>query len=535
MSKWIFVTGGVASSLGKGVSGASIGKLMQLNGFSVTMAKFDPYFNVDPGTMNPYQHGEVYVASDGAETDLDLGYYERFLGIRTTKANTNTSGDIYKTVIEREIKGYYKGNTVQVIPHITDEIKRRFRIFEDMVDVAIIEIGGTVGDIEGLPFLEAIRQFRQEHPRNDVLCVHLTLVPFIGAAGELKTKPTQHSVSKLRDAGIIPDIIICRTEKHIDDAIKKKIALFCNVKKEAVIEASDCPSVYHIPELFHRQNVDGIVMKLFGLEPKKPLDTAWFSAVEKTDGNGCAHIGIIGKYTGMKDAYKSISESLHIAGIEKGIKIKEEYLDSEDPALESKISALDGIIIPGGYGYRGVEGKISAIKYAREHGLPFFGICLGMQCCVIEAARNMAGIKDATSSEFDPEAANPVIAMLDEQKAVTKIGGTQRCGEYSAKLKEGSLAHRLYGSPDITERHRHRYEFNPEYVETLEKAGLKVSAYHAGFLPEIVEIENHPFFIGVQFHPEFGCSIGKPNPIFAGFVEAAALLRREKAEADGAR
>lgn len=522
MSKWIFVTGGVASSLGKGVSGASIGKLMQLNGFSVTMAKFDPYFNVDPGTMNPYQHGEVYVASDGAETDLDLGYYERFLGIRTTKANTNTSGDIYKTVIEREMKGYYKGNTVQVIPHITDEIKRRFLVFENTVDIVIIEIGGTVGDIEGLPFLEAIRQFKLEHPKNDVLCVHLTLVPFIGAAGELKTKPTQHSVSKLRDAGVTPDIIICRTEKHIDDDIKKKIALFCNVKRDAVIEAGDCPSIYHIPERFHEQNVDGIVMKFFGIQPKKALDTGWFFSVNATDKNGSARIGIIGKYTGLKDAYKSISESLNIAGIEKGIKINEEYLDSEDPDLENKISDLNGIIIPGGYGYRGVEGKISAIKYAREHKLPFLGICLGMQCCVIEAARNMAGIKDATSAEFDPEANNPVIAMLNEQKAVTKIGGTQRCGEYTAKLKVGSLAHKLYGSTDITERHRHRYEFNPEYVGALEKAGLKVSGYHANLLPEIVEIENHPFFIGVQFHPEFGSQIGKPNPVFAGFVEAAA-------------
>ena len=522
MSKWIFVTGGVASSLGKGVSGASIGKLMQLHGFTVTMAKFDPYFNVDPGTMNPFQHGEVYVASDGAETDLDLGYYERFLGIRTTKAHTNTSGDIYKTVIEQEIKGYYKGNTVQVVPHITDEIKRRFRIFEDKADVVIIEIGGTIGDIEGLPFLEAIRQFRHEHPKDDVICVHLTLVPFIGAAGELKTKPTQHSVSKLRDAGIIPDIIICRTEQHMDDDIKKKIALFCNVRKDAVVEACDCPSIYYLPQQFHEQDVDDIVLKLLKLEPKKTFDSTWFSKVADTDCKQKATIGIIGKYIGMKDAYKSISESLHIAGIEKSISIEEVYIDSDDQELEEKITSLDGIIIPGGYGARGTEGKINAIKYARENNIPFLGICLGMHCCVIEAARNLAGIKDATSAEFDPQSQYPVIAMLDEQKAVTNVGGTQRSGEYETKIKEGSLAHKLYGTLNIVERHRHRYEFNPTYINTIENAGLSISGYYDNFLPEIVEIANHPFFIGVQFHPEFSSSIGKPNPLFAGFTEAAA-------------
>lgn len=527
MSKWIFVTGGVASSLGKGVSGASIGKLMQLHGYTVTMAKFDPYFNVDPGTMNPFQHGEVYVASDGAETDLDLGYYERFLGIRTTKANTNTSGDIYKTVIEREIKGYYKGNTVQVVPHITDEIKRRFRIFEDKVDIVIIEIGGTIGDIEGLPFLEAIRQFKQEHQKNDVICVHLTLVPYIEAAGELKTKPTQHSVSKLRDAGIAPDIIICRTEKHMDSDIRKKIALFCNVRKEAVIEACDCPSIYHLPEQFHNQNVDDIVMKRLQIESKKPFDSSWFSKVIHTNGKGSASIGIIGKYVGMKDAYKSISESLHIAGIEKGISIEEIYIDSEDPHIEEKLSALDGIIIPGGYGARGTEGKINAIKYSRENKVPFLGICLGMHCCIIEAARNLAGIKDATSAEFDPETKTPVVAMLNEQKAITNAGGTQRCGEYQAVIKEGTVAHKLYANTNITERHRHRYEFNPAYIREIEKAGLTVSAYYEELLPEIVEISDHPFFIGVQFHPEFNSSIGKPHPLFSGLIEAAAAKHKQ--------
>lgn len=521
MSKWIFVTGGVASSLGKGVTGASIGKLLQLHGYNVTMAKFDPYFNVDPGTMNPYQHGEVYVAADGAETDLDLGYYERFLGIRATKANTNTSGDIFKTVIEKEIKGYYKGNTVQVVPHITDEIKRRFNIFKDNVDVAIIEIGGTVGDIEGLPFLEAIRQFRQELPKDDVLSIHLTLIPFIDAAGELKTKPTQHSVSKLREAGISPDMIICRTEKPLDADLKRKIALFCSVKEHSVIEATDCPSIYHIPEQLHRQSVEKLVMKKLNLQPKKDFDDTWFQKVSNSKINATVNIAIIGKYTEHKDAYKSISESLLIAGIDKNIKVNQVYLDSDDDNLIEKLKSVDGIIIPGGYGYRGVEGKISAVKYARENNIPFFGICLGMHCVVIEAARNLAGIENATSQEFDENAENPVIAILNEQKITTLIGGTQRCGEYVSKIKSNTLAYKLYNTDSVTERHRHRYEFNPKYIERLENAGLKVSAYFEDILPEIVEIENHPFFIAVQFHPEFTSYIGKPNPIFAGFVEAA--------------
>ncbi len=521
MAKWIFVTGGVASSLGKGVSGASIGKLLQLNGFKVTMAKFDPYFNVDPGTMNPYQHGEVFVAADGAETDLDLGYYERFLGINTTKANTNTSGDIYQTVIEREIKGYYKGNTVQVIPHITDEIKDRFKALEKDFDVVIVEIGGTVGDIEGLPFLEAIRQFRHEMPKNDTLCIHLTLLPYIGAAGELKTKPTQHSVSKLRDAGIMADVIICRTEYSVTDDIKAKIALFCNVQRNAVIEAKDTKSIYHVPQLFREQEVDKLVMKRLGLEPKQDFDNSWFDLVSHDKHKHNIKIGVVGKYVGLKDAYKSISESLYIAGLSTQIKVEDVYFDAEDENLIDKIKHVDGLIVAGGYGYRGVEGKISAIKHCRENNIPFLGICLGMQCTVIEAARNLAGIPDATSSEFDENTNSPVIAMLNEQKTVTDAGGTQRAGEYKATLKKGSLANKLYGADNIVERHRHRYEYNPEYVERLENAGLTVSGYHAGVIPEIVEVEGHPFFIGVQFHPEFGCSVGKPNPLFKGLVEAA--------------
>lgn len=523
MTKWIFITGGVASSLGKGVSGASIGKLLQLHGFNVTMAKFDPYFNVDPGTMNPYQHGEVYVASDGAETDLDLGYYERFLGIKTTADNTNTSGDIYKTVIEREIKGYYKGNTVQVIPHITDEIKYRINKFEGKVDIALIEIGGTVGDIEGLPFLEAIRQLTLEKGKSNVLHIHLTLVPFIGAAMELKTKPTQHSVAKLRESGIMPDIIICRTEKHLDDEVKKKIALFCNVYKESVMEATDCSSIYQIPENFYKQGIDKLIIKMLKISPKKELDTSWFNIIKK-ELTKTIRIAVIGKYTGLKDAYKSISESLYIAGIHLGIKVEDVYFEAEntgDNNLIDKIKDFNGILIPGGYGYRGVESKIEAIKYARENNIPFFGICLGMQCAVIEVARNVAGIKEATSAEFDNNAREQVIAMLDEQQSVVNIGGTQRLGEYEAKIKQNTFAYRIYGKENITERHRHRYELNPKYIEKLENAGLTVSAYHNN-LPEIIEISNHPFFIGCQFHPEFASCVDKPHPVFSGFIKASA-------------
>lgn len=520
MSKYIFVTGGVSSSLGKGVSGASIGKLLQLSGFTVTMSKFDPYFNVDSGTMNPYQHGEVYVASDGTETDLDLGYYERFLGVKTSKANTNTSGDIYREVIEREIKGYYKGNTVQVIPHITDEIKKRFLAFDNEYDIVIIEIGGTVGDIEGLPFLEAIRQFRQERSKENSLVVHLTLLPYIVAAGELKTKPTQHSVSKLRDAGIIPDIIICRTERHINDDIKKKIALFCNVKKNSVIEANDYPSIYQIQEHFYNQNLHTIVIDNLKLKPKCEIDPKWFSYL-KLKPSKSVFIGIIGKYVDLKDAYKSISESLLLAGLKAEINVKEIYIDAEDKDIEEKLKSLDGILVPGGYGERGADGKINTIRYARENGIPFLGICFGMQCAVIEAARNLANIKDATSTEFDPETKSPIISLLSEQKKITSIGGTQRLGEYKAKLKKGSLAYKLYGTEEVVERHRHRYEYNPEYVDIINKTGLITSGYYQDEIPEIVERNDHPFFIGVQFHPEFTSVIDKPNPLFLGFVKAS--------------
>ncbi len=520
MIKYIFVTGGVSSSLGKGVSGASLGKLLQLSGFKVTMAKFDPYFNVDPGTMNPYQHGEVFVASDGAETDLDLGYYERFLGVKTTKANTNTSGGIYKTVIEREMKGYYKGKTVQVIPHITDEIKSRFKAFDNDFDIVIIEIGGTVGDIEGLPFLEAIRQFRHENKKEDMLLIHLTLLPYISAAGELKTKPTQHSVSRLRDAGLTPDLIVCRTEKSIDDDIKKKISLFCNVKKESVIEANDYPSIYLLPEHFFNQKLHTIVMNYLNLKSKSEINPEWFEQV-KTQPTKSIFVAIIGKYIGLKDAYKSISESLYLAGLKASINVKEIYVDPDADDMYEKIKGTHGVLIPGGYGIRGVEGKIKAIKYARENNIPFFGICLGMQCAVIEAARNLCHIEDATSTEFDIDTKSPLICMLNEQKTITTLGGTQRLGEYKSQVKEGSLAHKLYQKKDIVERHRHRYEFNPEYIEALNEKGLIVSAYYNQTIPEIVELPDHPFFIATQFHPEFTSRVNNPNPVFLGFVEAS--------------
>lgn len=523
MTKYIFITGGVVSSLGKGISGASIGKLLQLHGFKVNMIKFDPYINVDPGTMNPYQHGEVFVTADGAESDLDLGTYERFLDIFTGKANTNTAGDIYQTVINKERRGDYDGATVQVIPHITDEIKRRFSAFKNEYDITIIEIGGTVGDIEGLPFMEAARQFQLENKKEDVLSIHVTLVPYIAGAHELKTKPTQHSVNKLREIGILPDMIICRTEYKIDDSLKKKISLFCNVKPEYVVEATDSPSIYYIPEALKQQKVDTLVMEKLNLKPKKKFDSSWLRKIkvlEKCDKK--IKIAVVGKYADLKDAYKSIDESLNIAAADLKARAEIHYLGAEDKNLIKKLKDFDAILVPGGFGSRGIEGKIKTITYARENKIPFFGICLGMQCCVIEAARNLAGLKGAHSTEFDAETKFPVIKILDEQKNIKYRGATMRLGNYKSEIKKGTLAHKLYKAAFVEERHRHRYEMNPEFVKDLENAGLSVSAYHKGVLPEIVEIKDHPFFIGVQFHPEFGSRPMKPHPLFKGFVKAAA-------------
>ncbi|MDR3195328.1 MAG: CTP synthase [Endomicrobium sp.] len=528
MAKYIFITGGVVSSLGKGISGASIGKLLQLHGFKVNMIKFDPYINVDPGTMNPYQHGEVFVTADGAESDLDLGTYERFLDVYTSKANTNTAGDIYRTVINRERRGDYDGDTVQVIPHITDEIKKRFAALKNKCDISVIEIGGTVGDIEGLPFMEAARQFQLENKKEDIFSIHVTLVPYIAGAHELKTKPTQHSVNKLREIGISPDMIICRTEHHLDESLKRKIALFCNVREDCVIEAMDASSIYYIPGSLYKQKVDALVMEKLNIKQKKKFDKAWFSKIKSFgEFSKTVKIAVVGKYADLKDAYKSIDESLNIAAADLKVKAEIDYLGAEDKGLIKRLKNYDAVLVPGGFGNRGVEGKIKAITYARENKVPFLGICLGMQCSVIEAARNLSNLKKANSTEFDESTKHPVIKILDEQKGVKYRGGTMRLGNYKSQIKKNTLAHKLYKSSEIEERHRHRYEMNPEFIGSLEKAGLRVAAYHKGILPEIVEIKSHPFFIGVQFHPEFGSRPMKPHPLFEGFINAALLNKKE--------
>ena len=522
MSKFIFVTGGVVSSLGKGITGASLAKLLQLRGFKVNMIKCDPYINIDPGTLSPYQHGEVFVTADGAEADLDLGTYERFLDVPMTKANTNTAGGIYQTVIDNERRGDYNGVTVQVIPHITNEIKKRFAAFDKNFDITIIEIGGTVGDIEGLPFLEAARQFRVERGRENVMTLHATLVPYISSAGELKTKPTQHSVNKLREIGIEPDVLACRTEHPISDSMKKKLSLFCSVEPAAVIEVMDAPSIYLVPEELEKQGLTDLVIKRLNLKAKKKNDGKWFDFVRKaTSPKKQITVGIAGKYAELKDAYKSVAESLYLAGMSNKVSVKVKYINTQKDPIPASLKGLDAIIVPGGFGKRGIPGKIEAIKYARENKIPFLGICLGMQCTVIEAARNLAGLKDADSTEINPDTKNPVVAMMKDQKKIKKLGGTMRLGNYSAKIRKGSLAHRLYKKDTIEERHRHRYEYNPQFVPLLENCGLKVSAWHKELLPEIVEYPKNPFFIAVQFHPEFASRPLKPHPLFDGLVKAA--------------
>ncbi|MDR0645416.1 MAG: CTP synthase [Elusimicrobiota bacterium] len=524
MSKFIFITGGVVSSLGKGISGASIGKLLQLRGLKVNMIKCDPYINIDPGTLSPYQHGEVFVTADGAEADLDLGTYERFLDVPMTKKNTNTTGTIYQAVIDRERRGDYNGVTVQVVPHITNEIKSRFIPFEKDFDVTIIEIGGTVGDIEGLPFLEATRQFKTERGRENVLNIHATLIPYIASAAELKTKPTQHSVNKLREIGIDPDILICRTEYPMPKGMKDKLSLFCSVAPEAVIEARDVSSIYQLPENFEKQGLTDLILKRLGLKAKKKNDGKWFRFINKatgTAGKKQINIGIVGKYAELKDAYKSIAESINLAGMSNNAEVKIKYVNTEKDAIPQSLKGLNGMIVPGGFGKRGIEGKIKAVKYARENKIPFLGICLGMQCAVIEAARNLAKLLEADSCEFAPKPKYPVISMMEEQKQVKNLGGTMRLGNYEAKLKKGSLAEKLYKKSVIHERHRHRYEFNTDYVPVLKKRGIEVSGWHKNLLPEIVERKDHPYFIGVQFHPEFASRPMKPHPLFDGLIKAA--------------
>ncbi|MGN6400040.1 MAG: CTP synthase [Flavisolibacter sp.] len=539
MAKYIFVTGGVTSSLGKGIIAASLAKLLQARGLRVTIQKLDPYINVDPGTLNPYEHGECYVTEDGAETDLDLGHYERFLNIFTSQANNVTTGRIYQTVITKEREGAYLGKTVQVIPHITDEIKRRMLLLgqKNEFDIVISEIGGTVGDIESLPYIEAIRQLQWELPEEDLLVVHLTLIPYLKAAKELKTKPTQHSVKMLSESGVFPDVIVCRTEEPINNDIKKKIAQFCNVKPEAVIEAPDASTIYEVPLLMMNEKLDLIVLKKLAItQYHEPELAKWKEFLDKLKyPKAKITIGLIGKYVELQDAYKSILEAFVHAGAINECKVQVISIHSEFITPENvaeKLENLDGLLVAPGFGYRGVEGKITAIKYARETGLPFFGICLGMQMAVIEYGRNVLGIKSAQSSEMDPNADEPVIDMMEEQKKITTKGGTMRLGSYPCQIKENSLAYKIYGNASITERHRHRYEFNNKYLEQYERNGMTASGRNPETgLVEIMEVSNHPFFIGCQYHPELKSTVENPHPLFVHFVEAAKRFNEEKATA----
>ncbi len=528
MAKFIFVTGGVTSSLGKGIISASLAKLLQARGLTVTIQKFDPYINVDPGTLNPYEHGECFVTEDGAETDLDLGHYERFLNIFTTQANNVTTGRIYQTVINKEREGAYLGKTVQVIPHITDEIKRRMKLLgNNGYDIVITEIGGTVGDIESLPFIEAVRQLQWELPDEDCLVVHLTLVPYLKAAKELKTKPTQHSVKLMSENGVHPDIIVCRTERPLSPEIRRKIALFCNVKQEAVIEAADAPTIYEVPLAMMREKLDVICLKKLNItQYKEPELTAWKEFLDKLKyPKSKVNIGLIGKYIELQDAYKSILEAFVHAGSVNECKVEvinihSEFITPEN--VDEKMSTLDALLVAPGFGHRGIDGKITAVKYAREKGLPFFGICLGMQMAVIEFARNILGLTNAHSTEMNPDTPNPVIDLMEEQKKITDKGGTMRLGSYDCEIKPNSLANTIYGKTNITERHRHRWEFNNGYLADFEKAGMVASGKNPeSALVEIIEIPSHPFFIGVQYHPELKSTVENPHPIFVHFIKAA--------------
>ncbi len=535
MQKFIFITGGVLSSLGKGVTSASIGTILEEMGYKITFLKLDPYLNIDPGTMNPYQHGEVYVTEDGAETDLDLGHYERFTHVTLTKYNNTTSGKLYHTLLEKERRGAFLGATVQVIPHFTNEIIRSIEKAASGSDIALIEIGGTVGDIESLPFLEAIRQMGLELGKENALFIHLTYVPYIAVAGELKTKPTQHSVKELRAIGIQPDIIICRADRNIPKPIKRKIALFTNVSEEAVLSAPDVDIIYRIPLILKKEKLDQVIAKHLNLEYKEPQLKEWkkivntLSKLEKS-----VDIGIVGKYVELKDAYKSISESLIHAQIPNKVKVNLHWINADEineENIDDILKDLDGILVPGGFGERGIDGKILTAKYARENKIPYFGICLGMQVAVIEFARNVAGLKEAHSTEFDPETPYPVIDLMPEQKNIDKKGGTMRLGAYKCTLIEGTKAFNIYGQKEIYERHRHRYEVNPEFRPILEEKGLVVSGvYKAKNLVEIVELPEdvHPWFVACQFHPEFKSKPFQPHPLFVSFVEASLKKKQSK-------
>jgi CTP synthase len=526
--KYVFVTGGVSSSLGKGVISASLAKLLQARGYTVTIQKLDPYINVDPGTLNPYEHGECYVTDDGAETDLDLGHYERFLNVPTSQANNVTTGRIYKTVIEKERRGDYLGKTVQVIPHITDEIKHRIRQLGNsgQYQVVITEIGGTVGDIESLPFVEAIRQLKWEMPK-DVLVVHLTLVPYLSASGELKTKPTQHSVKLLQEFGVLADVLVCRTEYELSPELKRKMALFCNVETGAVIEARDARSIYEVPLLMQKEQLDLVVLNKLGLPVnREPELTAWKSFLHTLSHPAAeVRIGLVGKYIELKDSYKSIAEAFIHAGVSNECRVHLEWIHSEsinDDNVDHLLGSLSGILVAPGFGHRGIEGKITAIRYARENNVPFFGICLGMQCAVIEFARNVLHLRGAHSTEMDSTTPYPVIDLLEAQKKVTHKGGTMRLGAYPCALGENTRAFDAYTRHTIYERHRHRFEFNNEYLADFERAGMKATGINPeGGLVEIVEVKNHPWFVGVQFHPEYKSTVENPHPLFVGFVKAA--------------
>ena len=533
-TKYIFVTGGVTSSLGKGIIAASLAKLLQARGYRTTIQKFDPYINVDPGTLNPYEHGECFVTDDGAETDLDLGHYERFLNVPTSQANNVTTGRVYLSVIEKERRGEFLGKTVQVVPHITNEIKERMQLLGKSgdFDIVITEIGGTVGDIESLPYIESVRQLVWELGENNGIVIHLTLVPYLSAAGELKTKPTQHSVKTLMESGIKADILVCRTEYDLSEELRQKLALFCNVKREAVIQSIDAKTIYEVPNLMLEEGLDVVALKKLNLPEKSTPDlTQWNDFLNRLQNpKHTVNVGLIGKYVELQDSYKSILEAFIHAGAANETKVNVISIHSESidaKTAEESLKGLDGILVAPGFGERGIEGKIEAVRYARENNLPFFGICLGMQMAVIEYARTVLGYKDANSTEMNPDTTNPVIDLMEEQKTITDKGGTMRLGSWKCDLKEGSLAKQIYGKSQIAERHRHRYEYNNKYATELQKAGLISSGINPDTgLVEIVELPNHPFFIGVQYHPEYKSTVANPQPIFVSFV--AAMVKNKK-------
>ncbi|RAJ12990.1 CTP synthase [Olleya aquimaris] len=527
-TKYIFVTGGVTSSLGKGIIAASLAKLLQAQGYRTTIQKLDPYINVDPGTLNPYEHGECYVTDDGAETDLDLGHYERFLNVPTSQANNVTTGRIYQSVINRERKGEFLGKTVQVIPHITDEIKNRIQILGNSgdYDIVITEIGGTVGDIESLPYIEAVRQLKWDLGDNNALVIHLTLIPYLTAAGELKTKPTQHSVKTLMESGVQADILVCRTEHELPSDLKRKLALFCNVREEAIIQSIDASTIYDVPNLMLEEQLDKVVLKKLALHSDVPDLTRWNQFLKRhKNPKSEITIGLIGKYVELQDSYKSILESFIHAGAENEVKVNVESVHSEylnEDNIKMKLSHLDGVLVAPGFGERGIEGKIDAIRFVRENNIPFLGICLGMQMAVIEFCRNVLGLEDANSTEMNPKTKHPVIDIMEDQKSITEMGGTMRLGAWDCHIEKDSIAYKVYQSQDIKERHRHRYEFNSNYKDQIEAAGLKATGYNPETkLVEIIENPAHPWFVGVQYHPEYKSTVANPHPLFVAFVKAS--------------